>query len=394
MSFLDYNYRTPDQQQALDAPTLDFQNISGPVRVIDVLLDKHNPRWDEYKGPSAMGAILYRSINSQAADTNEQEDTFEGIAYPLSIGNYTVPLKNEIVLLVRGPGQNIDKTSGDEKTYYISVYSLWNNPHHGAFPPAAQMPDVNLGEGIQESDKFAPLQITPGDTLIQGRLGQSIRLGGGVVEDSPWSNEENINKPLLILRAGQKEVENGFAPVFEDINEDSTSIYLTSDHTIPLTLSNDKRDSYNSLPDIPSSYKGSQLLFNSDRITLNSKKSDMLISSGKSVGINGTSVNIDSTDYLCLDADKMFFGKLARINEGAAKQPMVLGHRMEQFLVDVLDQMISLASAVGSAKTIKGDPIPTANKEGTVVANVLRQKRNDLNPKGASLLKSKKIFVE
>lgn len=394
MSFLDYNYRTPDQQQALSAPTLDFQNIAGPVRVIDVLLDKHNPRWDEYKGPSSMGAILYRSINSQAADTKEQEEAYEGIAYPLSIGSYTIPLKNEIVLLVKGPGQNIDITSGDEKMYYIGVYSLWNNPHHGAFPPAAQMPDVNLGQGIQESDKFAPLQITPGDTLIQGRLGQSIRLGGGVVEDSPWSNEDNINKPLLILRAGQKEVENGFNPIFEDINSDQSSIYMTTNHVVPLTLANSKRNAYNKVPDTPNNYDNSQLLFNSDRIVLNAKRDDILVSSVNSIGLNSDSVNIDGSDYLCLDAPKMYLGIDARINEGAAKQPIVLGHRMEQFLIDVLDQMISLASAVGSAKTIKGDTIPTANKEGTVVANVLRQKRSDLNPKGVSLLKSKKIFVE
>ncbi len=186
----------------------------------------------------------------------------------------------------------------------------------------------------------------------------------------------------------------GFLPIFEDVDNDMSSIYMTTDHTIPLTLSNDKRDSYDSIPDLPSSYKGAQLLFNSNRVTINSKLSDVLISSAESVGINGTSVNIDSTDYLCLDADKMYLGSKARINEGAAKQPMVLGHRMEQFLVDVLDQMISLATAIGKAKTIKGDKIPTANKEGYVVADVLKQKRNDLNPKGASLLKSKKIFVE
>ena len=394
MSFLDYNYRTPDQQQALSAPTLDFQSITGPVRVIDVLLDKHNPRWDEYKGPSSMGAILYRSINSQAADTKEQEDAYEGIAYPLSIGSYTIPLKNEIVLLVKGPGQNIDTTSGDEKMYYIGVYSLWNNPHHGAFPPAAQMPDVNLGQGIQESDKFAPLQITPGDTLIQGRLGQSIRLGGGVVEDSPWSNEDNINKPLLILRAGQKEVENGFNPIFEDINSDQSSIYMTTNHVIPLTLANTKRESYNSVPDLPSNYKGAQLLFNSDRITINSKQSDVLISSAKSIGINGTNVNIDSTDYLCLDADKMYFGKKARTNTGASKQPVVLGHRLEAYLQDILTQLISLSTAIGSATTITGIPIPVANKEGIATAGVLTGLLNKINPSGGSSLKSKKIFIE
>ena len=122
--------------------------------------------------------------------------------------------------------------------------------------------------------------------------------------------------------------------------------------------------------------------------------SDTLISSATSVGINGTSINIDGSDYICLDAEKMYFGDKARINEGAAKQPMVLGHRMEQFMQDVLDQLISLASALGNATTIEGKKIPLANKEGLTVAEVLKEKRNDLNPKGTSLLKSRKIFVE
>jgi hypothetical protein len=276
--------------------------------------------------------------------------------------------------------------------YYSTVVSIWNNPHHGAYPVKTDSPDVDLGEGIDEEGTLAPLQLLPGDTTIEGRLGQSIRLSGG--GQGPWSEGGSRNKPIIILSNGQAETQEGFSPLFENIDEDPTSIYLTSDHTIPLTLSNGKRDSYDSIPDLPSSYRGAQLLFNSNRITINSKLSDVLISSAESVGINGTSINIDSTDYLCLDADKMYLGSKARINEGAAKQPMVLGHRMEQFLIDVLDQMISLASAIGTAKTIKGDALPVVNKEGLTVADVLKQKRNHLNPKGASLLKSKKIFVE
>ena len=393
MSFLDYNFRT-ESTPGIRREDFNNSKLQEPVRVIDVILDKHHPDWNTYGGPSAMGVIKYIEFNSNAADSDTQEETSTGIAYPSNIGNCTIPLKNEIVILVDGPDQNITKNFGTNRKYYTTVYSIWNNPHHGAFPPAAKSPDVALGEGITEASTLAPLQITPGDTLIQGRLGQSIRLGGGVVKDSPWSDDSNINKPLLILRAGQKEVERGFLPIFEDVDNDMSSIYMTTDHIIPLTLSNDKRDSYNSIPDLPSSYKGAQLLFNSNRVTINSKLSDVLISSAESVGINGTSVNIDSTDYLCLDADKMYLGSKARINEGAAKQPMVLGHRMEQFLVDVLDQMISLATAIGKATTIKGDKIPLANKEGYVVADVLKQKRSDLNPKGTSALKSKKIFVE
>ena len=389
--FQDYNFRSSLPAGVKNTPITDRQS-SVPARVIDVILDSNHPEFLNYGGPSAMGAIKYRllTVNNDTSETGTE--TSDGVAYPLNINIRTIPLKNEVVILTKGPDQNIDDGAPTGRMYYSTVVSIWNNPHHGAYPVKTDNPDVDLGGGIDEEGTLAPLQLLPGDTTIEGRLGQSIRLSGG--GEGPWSEGGNRNKPIIILSNGQAETQEGFSPLFENIDEDPTSIYLTSDHTIPLTLSNDKRDSYDSIPDLPSSYKGAQLLFNSNRITINSKLSDVLISSAESVGINGTSINIDSTDYLCLDADKMYLGSKARINEGAAKQPMVLGHRMEQFLIDVLDQMISLATAIGRAKTIKGDKIPTANKEGYVVADVLKQKRNDLNPKGASLLKSKKIFVE
>ena len=391
--FQDYNFRSSLPAGIKEIPITDRESTI-PARVIDIILDKDHPDYFKYGGPSAMGAIKYRTFGAHNDDSPSGTEIATGIAYPLDINKKTVPLKNEIVLLQKGPDQNIDESAPSGKMFYSTVLALWNNPHHGAYPENTDTPDVDLGKGIDEESTINPLQLIPGDMTLEGRLGQSIRFSGGVSELSPWSDDSNRNKPLIVISNGQIKTAEGFSPIFENINEDASSIYFTSNHTIPLVLANDKRNSYDNIPDLPSSYKGAQLLFNSDRVTINSKLSDTLISSAESVGINANTVNIDGSDYLCLDAEKMYFGELARINEGAAKQPMVLGHRMEQFLIDVLDQVISLASAVGSAKTIKGDTIPAANKEGSVVANVLKQKRNDLNPKGSSLLKSKKSFVE
>lgn len=391
--FQDYNFRSSLPAGTRNTPITDRESTI-PARVIDVILDNDHPDYPTYGGPSAMGAIKYRLLTVNNDNSETGTETSDGVAFPLDINKRTVPLKNEVVILVKGPDQNLDDGAPTGRMYYTTVVSLWNNPHHGAYPAKTENPDVDLGNGIDEESTLNPLQLLPGDTTIEGRLGQSIRLTGGASGKSPWTDSNNRNSPLIVFSNGQAKTDNGFIPIFENIDEDPSSIYLTANHSIPLTLANDKRDSYDTIPDLPASYQGAQLLFNSDRVTINSKLSDVLISSAESVGINGTSVNIDSTDYLCLDAEKMYLGNRARINEGANKQPMVLGHRMEQFLIDILDQMISLASAIGEATTIKGDKLPAANKEGYTVADVLKQKRNDLNPKGTSLLKSKKIFVE
>ena len=391
--FQDYNFRSSSPSGVKDAPITDRQS-SVPARVIDVILDNSHPDFFTFGGPSAMGAIKYRLLTVNNDDSETGAETYDGVAFPLDINKRTVPLKNETVILVKGPDQNTDDASPDGKMYYTSVISLWNNPHHGAYPVKTDSPDVDLGGGIDEEGGLSPLQLLPGDTTIEGRLGQSIRLSGGASGKSPWSDSSNRNKPLIVFSNGQAETSEGFTPIFEDINEDPSSIYLTSDHTIPLLLANDKRSSYNSIPDLPSSYKGAQLLFNSDRVTINSKQSDVLISSAESVGINGTSINIDSTDYLCLDAPKMYLGTKARTNTGASKQPIVLGHRLEAYLQDILTQLISLSTAIGAATTITGVPIPVANKEGIVTAQVLTGLLNQINPSGGSTLKSKKIFVE
>jgi hypothetical protein len=368
----------------------------GPARVIDIILDDSHPKYKEYDGTSAVGMILYRLISEEGSDPSEDGDVeYTGQAFPINHHSKLLPLKNEIVFLTKGPDPSVDEGSSASRVYYTTPYSIWNHPHHNAIPAKSwTSSDVNIGDGIDIDDKIAPLQPFPGDMILEGRLGHSIRFTGGLSDKSPFIEESNKNKPLIILRNGQKETENGFEHIVEDINEDSTSIYLTSDHSIPLTLSNDKRDSYDDKPDTPESYQGAQLLFNSNRLILNSKESDILLSSPKSIGLNSNTVNIDGKDYMCIDADKIYLGVRARTNSGANKQPAVLGHRMEAFMQDVLDQLISMANAMAAAKVTGHSAIPTLNLKGNSAKIILKQLKRQLNPKGGSNLKSKKLFIE
>ena len=169
---------------------------------------------------------------------------------------------------------------------------------------------------------------------------------------------------------------------------------MTSNHKIPLELANNKRLSYDDIPDTPNKYQGPQILFNADRLVLNARKNDILLSSSTSIGLNSDTVNIDGKDYMCIDADKIYLGTQARTAEGASKQPAVLGHRLEAYLGDILDQLQAMAKAMGRAKTIKGDAIPTINLRGKSSQIVLKQLKRQLNPKGTSNLKSKKLYIE
>lgn len=394
MSFIDYNFRT--KTEPATGGRVQKDSI-GPARVIDIILDDTHPDYEKYDGPSSIGMIFYRLISESSLDTTEEGDQeYTGQAFPLSNHQKLLPLKNEIVFLTKGPDPLVDDGSAEGRFYYISPYAIWNHPHHNAIPARTEdKPEsVNIGKGINADDKIAPLQPFPGDLLIEGRLGQSIRFTGGLSEKSPFTDDSNINKPLIILSNGQRETQNGFEHIVEDINKDPSSIYLTSNNTVPLILANEKRDSYNESPELPSKYKGSQVLLNGDRVTINAKQSDVLLSSATSIGLNSNTVNIDGTDYMCIDADKIYLGIKARINEGASKQPAVLGHRLEAFLQDVLNQLIAISKAMGAAKTIDGKPVPTINLRGNSAEAILKELKNQLNPKGNSNLKSKKLYIE
>ena len=71
-------------------------------------------------------------------------------------------------------------------------------------------------------------------------------------------------------------------PVFEDINNDDSSIWITTNQTVPL-----KEEVYGIFRNrfVPK-LDGKQIILNSDRIVFNAKKSQVLISANEAVDIS------------------------------------------------------------------------------------------------------------
>ena len=80
------------------------------------------------------------------------------------------------------------------------------------------------------------LQPFPGDLIYQGRWGQSLRFGATAQNTpipNPWSDSGEDGDAITIIRNGQYEEETDpWIPQVEDINEDKSSIYLTSTQNI------------------------------------------------------------------------------------------------------------------------------------------------------------------
>lgn len=312
------------------------------ARVVDIILDSDHPRYQEFGLSLALDGIIYRPLGGPAIEDKDETSFF---AYRANSTFTKVPLIGEIVEIYRAPSEAIDESfAGTKKVYYRSIVEMWNLPHNNLFPDVYQdeqnATDPDPGYSFEDRDDLVPLQSFPGDVKIEGRLGQSIRFGGTSHKSNQYTDNSNNNRPFTLIRNGQGIPGAPGAVGLEDINRDESSIYLMSDHSVPLEQGNYKRFSYDDVPDSAHVYKGKQILLNSGRVFINAKDESVLLSARESVGLNGRTVNLDGEDYLAVDATKVYLGEKARTT--ANKEPVVLGKQLETWLnqlLDILDSM-------------------------------------------------------
>lgn len=250
--------------------------------------------------------------------------------FPLSINTRQIPtLGEQVYVLVANSDLASGTGQGATRNYYISPVALQNNVNSNALPNLTKKEggagsslfgaassgisfssnssaDTDLGTGFQEVSNLSQLQGYLGDVIFEGRFGQSIRFGytpEGVLSKTnkvskaslkPSWTSSNPESPITIIRNGAG-VSNGYNKfVIEDINEDDSSIWLGSKQIIKIKPS--QKFGIGVTP--VSSYNKPQVIINSERVIINSKKDSVLISGKKSVNI--------STSGWKADMDTMF----------------------------------------------------------------------------------------
>lgn len=348
-------------------------------RVVKVLLDPTDP---DVKDSSMLNGIFYR-IPKNSADENTP-DTLQ-FAKQGTASIRVIPMEGELVELTPAPGQN---SLAGKIYYWNKIVNVWNSPHHNANPDTKQANwEGNLLGGGKEQSNINPLQADPGDTLIEGRLGQSIRFGGSKGASKLSVDSSNEGKPVTLISNGQIETSNGNDPISEDINKDFNSIYLLSDHKSTLESANNKRDSYDVVPRKSNEYIGNQVLVNGGRLYFNAKEDSIFLSAKESVGINARTLNLDATDYFCVDAKKIYLGKKARTSLG--DEPVVMGTQLQNWLETLLDTLENVGKAMSTASAVSGGPVTqlvTTGPELTAVAKALKAQMKQFQ--------SKKVFTE
>lgn len=357
-------------------------------RVYDIVLDESHP---DYKFHKTIGAIRYNVFNDDTFKENTQNLY---TAFPYDSTVRTLPLKGEVVEIIGGPKDEEDRADNQYKTYYGRVVSGWNAVNHNSLPQGdtEEKVETDLGEDIEEL-RINQLYPNSGDILIDGRTGNSIRLGGYKGNKSLIADKSSDTKPYIIINNGRVNKPDTLLPVSEDINKDLSSIYIVSDHLVPLKQSRTKLKSNVEKTIHADKYKGNQIILNSGRLVFNSKEEDILITSKESLTITSRDVNIDGEDYISLDAKKIYLGDNAMIadTEQGTPEPAVLGHQLDDFLSDLLNELDRLSNTFKILTPSNLTPKMTS----AAISLQARTKRlrTYLNDSGPSRLKSDKVFV-
>ena len=397
-----------------------ISNAQGKVvaaRVIDIVLDENHKYYELVGQWNGIGAIFYEIVNKSGTKS------YPNFALPYDSQLKTYPLINEIVLLISLPNQSMGLVSSNESYFYMSPLGIWNHPHHDAYPnvldgindqeQTRDYPTTTSGsvrrvtDGSTEIDlnssnpsqntfvekvNIHPLLPFMGDSLLEGRHGQSLRFGSTAKSKSEkknnWSDSGTNGDPITILKNGQpsKVSDEGWIPITENINDDLSSIYLTSTQKLPYNLSIEKPEKWIKSPTFPGQYILPQILLNSNQISINSKEDSILLSSKKSIGLTcEDEINLTGNNTV-LDTTNLYLGSKR------ATESVLLGDKT----INTLKQITSLLKSITNVLQLDqmypaGIPVP--NGPLNVVSLTATQTLATIEASLDSLA-SKKVKVE
>jgi len=325
------------------SPSSKEETIFG--RVVDVILDSNHPQYGKYGEVESLNGVFYKDINDSTLENGREEAL--PFAYSYDCNLVKVPLVGEIVKIKKEPVRTIGGSGYSYGDYYVSIINIWNTPHHNSLPDTKEdIQELEFGDNVVEQSTITGLQPFTGDILIEGRLGQSLRFSGFKHPLNTLTDDSNNGKPFAILKVGQNPSFNELTKYTENINKDLSSIYITSDHSIPVNTSITKQDTFlkEDKPELLNTFKGNQIILDSGRIVLHSKSDSILLNSLNSITLGSSTLNIDSQDYISIDAPSIFIG-------AKAEQPAVLGNSNEEFLRKLLGLLDTIGKGFNACIT-------------------------------------------
>jgi hypothetical protein len=360
------NYQTPQGYKVGKVYAVMLSPSSVPKKI-----------WEDNGGWGGIGTIVYQEyredIEISLKDLTDEALLTFNTAIPFYPNQKYFPLPGEIVLLMDLPSAPSPITNKTNETYYQSPINAWNSPQfNGLFLDD----DKNiLYNSFIEDGEFRGLQTFEGDYILEGRFGNSIRFGStnkaGNIDLSPWSTNpvELASNPIILLSNKHNYKLPDSELNVENINLDGSSIYLTSDQSIPLNIGNIALSSITN-PINLADYTSPQVVINADR-TIISSKSDEILMFGKT-GIELYSqgpIYMQSANVgLTMQDNQIYLGPFS--NNSTSPQPLILGLQLQEWLSDLTVALSTFASIIGPTfSTPEGTILQTVNDAANSLQN-------------------------
>ena len=377
MSTYSYGHRKPTSVSAT-SPGSAATSRSVLARVVDIVLNSSHKDYQTFGKDKSINGIRYRLLTSTVIQGDEQfvRDQLP-FAYQEDTNIKRIPLIGEIV--------EIRPQTFSDKPFYSFPKNANNSTLANINPDLSNEEYIEIAENeIEGVRKANQLESIKGDVILEGRSGQSLRFSSFKTPRWDYIDPTASGSPITVLRNGQGAEPVG-STVFEDINKDDSSVYLTSNHVLPITPGSRKRKSYLEKPTEVDTFRGKQAVVNADRVVINSREDSTLLSGKKSVGLSAESVNLDGSVYVGIDAPKVYLGEEASRED----QPAVRGEALTAVLNDLVS---TLTQASALLKTAAPNPVAITLALQNV-AGVFDSHANTLKALIPDT-KSKKVFVE
>lgn len=239
-----------------------------------------------------------------------------------------------------------------------------------------------------------------GDIMIEGRHGNSLRIGSRNINPyifisngrNPNNEVESLGDGSLISITDYGTINDHFKQYVDpDKKETVIGFELASDVrngdeavgakrvTEMIKDVNGDADPNEIFTNYGFETSKGQILINSDRVTINSKKESMFLSAFEHVHIGaGRSLTMSINDKVVIDSNRVNMGK-------DATNPMVLGNKLKEQLDELIDAVLNI-------KIYKSQVVPQPLSQET--ANVASAKKLDKIKGNLTKILSGKHYVE
>jgi len=293
------------------------------------------------------GRIRFRTYDDRGKDKD-----YLPFALPLIPYLRTYPVLHEIVAITEFDGKyywlsplnslgflnnNIQANLTETAPYQSGETSTdYKDSQAYGIPKSSDETGISYGKTfINNRFNVGILSPNEGDTILEGRFSNSIRLG-----NNPDTNLPNI-------KISVRDLLESFTLDKENLDEDSC-IFITTDEILTF---NPVGIEISDVNNPPHQYDGKQIMITSDRLIFGAKLNEILMFSNKSISFSsnenfsvdsGKQVMIKSAQEAKIEALKVMLGKWD------ADEPLVLGNKWKDAMITLIDVVLNHIHPTGT----------------------------------------------